>query len=126
MTILPGSTAKIQWSYDDDISKVIYRVWYFKSSGRSQRELLAFILSDDIPQILNSTIPVVDIEKPATLVLKNVDLSYNGTYFFQLGSPGGGESEVSVYIAGKYSCCSSNSEFCLFRHHLAEEVVNLK
>ena len=101
MSILPGSTAKIQWSYDDDISKVINRVWYFKSTDGSPREPLAFIVFDGDPQILNSTIPGVDIEKPATLVLKNVDLSYNGTYFFQLVSPGGGESDVSVFIAGK-------------------------
>jgi hypothetical protein len=45
----------------------------------------------------------VAVEEPATLALKNVNETYNGTYQFALSpSTGGGISEVDVFIAGKY------------------------
>ena len=100
LIILPGSTARIEWSYDVDASKVYFRVWYFKSSDGSLVPL-AFITHGGDPHILKSSLPRVDIEKPATLVLKNVDLSFNGTYLFQLIAPGGGRSEVVLFVAGK-------------------------
>ena len=104
LTFLPGSTAKIQWAFDDDISRVFYRLWrYFgTSSDSSQVELLVAILSDQAPEVYNSSLSGVSIEKPATLVLKDVDLSYNGTYQFQLLASGTVESsKVVVFIAGK-------------------------
>ncbi len=72
------------------LSRVFYRLWrYFgTSSDSSQVELLVAILSDQAPQVYNSSLSGVSIEKPATLVLKDVDLSYNGTYQFQLLASG--------------------------------------
>ena len=62
------------------------REWYFTSSDGGQTELLATIYFDDEPVIHNSSLPEVAVEKPATLILKNVDLRYNGTYQFRLDS----------------------------------------
>jgi hypothetical protein len=43
------------------------------------------------------------VEKPATLVLKNVNLTYEGTYQFNLApAVGVGTSEVDVFITGKF------------------------
>ena len=126
LTFLPGSTEKIQWTFDDDISLrrrgelSVDRSWYFTSSDGSQRERLATIYFDGEPGILNSSLPGVAIEKPATLVLKNIDLRNNGTYRFQLRNYFrftrlwysrrterhkfrhiNEENEVVVYVAGK-------------------------
>ena len=116
LTFLPGSTEKIQWTFDDDISlrrrrELFDRSWYFTSSDGSKREPLATIYFDGEPGILNSSLPGVAIEKPATLVLKNIDLRNNGTYRFQLRNYFSWrkfrhrhineENEVVVYVAGK-------------------------
>ncbi len=79
----PGSTAKIDWSFVDVIFQVKFRQWFFNSSDGSRTGQLAAIASDaDIVQKNFSLIPGFDIEKPATLILKNVDRSYNGMYTF--------------------------------------------
>ena len=88
------------------MSRVFYRFWrYFGTSGdSSQVEQLAEILLDGAPQVYNSSLSGVYIEKPATLVLEDVDLSYNGTYQFQLLILTSGRVETSkvvVFIAGK-------------------------
>ena len=97
---------KIDWSYVGDISKVNLRAWYFKTSESSQLGELTAIFLDRDPQPKNTTlIPRFEIEKPATLVLKNVDQSYNGMYTFSLQKQGSGQSELSkvgVFIASKF------------------------
>ena len=60
---------------------------------------LASISRDGDAQILTSLYDVA-VEKPGTLVLKNVNLTYNGTYRFSLGP--GGNYVVLVYILGKF------------------------
>ena len=120
LTFLTGSTEKIQWTFDDDISLSVKRgrfrrSWYFTSSDGSQRErTIATIYLDREPRIFNSTLPGIAIEKPATLVLKNIDLKNNGTYRFKLvvSSPQSKPAvttshEVVVFIAGKWSNHSS-------------------
>ncbi|CAB3976996.1 B-cell receptor CD22-like [Paramuricea clavata] len=84
LTFLPGSTDKIQWTFDDDISSLRYRNYRFTSSNGSQPEQLARIYSNGKTRIFNSSLPGIAIEKPATLVLKNIDLRNNGTYRFEL------------------------------------------
>ena len=42
----------------------------------------------------------VDVEKPATLILKNVNSTYNGTYTFEI-TPGSHFLDVDVFIVGK-------------------------
>ena len=103
LTFAPGTTAKIKWSFDARISKVIFRAWYFTSSDSAAEEVIAYIRRDFDIEIVNSSLPGVAIEKPATLVLENVDSSYNGTYGFQIAASGeqGSIFEVAVFIASK-------------------------
>ena len=52
--------------------------------------------------ILNSSLPDIQVIKPATLVLKNVDLRYNGTYQFTVvGIGNGSKSYVNLFVVGK-------------------------
>ena len=102
MTVLPNSTVNITWSFQDKLSEVLLRVWRFTSSdGPFNGKLLAKVNDDDQPKIEDSGLSGVSIEKPATLLLKNVNETYDGTYRFILAGPVGGRSEVVVYIASK-------------------------
>ena len=103
MTVSPGSTVNITWSFNDDVSQVTARVWYFTSSdGSFVNERLARIIDDENPQIFNSGLSGISIVKPATLLLKNVNQTYNGAYSFDLSGPVGGRYEVVVIIASKF------------------------
>ena len=96
------SIAKIDWSLGPSISieSIIFRSWTFTQSGGDNETFLASI--NNVGQAMISTnLYEVDIEKPATLVLKNVNASYNGTYEFTLLAPGNSVSKVVVFIAGK-------------------------
>ena len=107
MTFLPGSTAKIQWTFDDDISIWKYRGWRFTSRNGSKVETFAEIYSNDEPRISSNSLPGVAIEKPATLVLKNIDLKNNGIYWFVSHFDSSTsrdvvhDGEVVVFVAGK-------------------------
>ena len=57
------------------------RAWYFTSNGGGQRETLAGIIDDGGPRIYDRSLPEVAVKKPATLILKNVDLRYNSFAF---------------------------------------------
>ena len=101
---LPGSTGKLTWTFDDDVSTLFLRSWFFTRSGGSTTERLARIVDDDDPKILQSSLSGVEIVKPATMLLKNVNQSYNGVYQFQLdGSNLAVSIGVRVYIASKSS-----------------------
>ncbi len=82
-------------------NSTLSRQWYFSSNDGKNGESIAEIIGDDDPIIENSSLPGVVIIKPATLVLNNVDLRYNGTYQFS-ASRGrySGVSDVVVFIAG--------------------------
>ena len=112
MMFLPGSTAKLQWTYNcSEFCDLYWRYryrrrldWYFTSSDGGQTERLAGsrIYRDSKPVIYNSSLPDVCVQKPATLILKNVDLRYNGTYLFQLdGLFHYSRAQILVFIAGK-------------------------
>ena len=94
----------IKWSFNDDVSQVLSRVWSFTSSdGSFVNKRLAVIIFDGQPQIEDSGLSGVSIVKPATLLLKNVNQTYNGTYRFDLsGRDGSGSSQVVVIIASKF------------------------
>ena len=77
------------------------RSWTFTNSTGGTAESLAQIKADD-EAIISTKLYEVDIEKPATLVLKNINESYNGTYRFTLLSPSSSTSDVVVFIAGKF------------------------
>ncbi len=111
LTFAPGTTAKIKWSFDANISEVRYRSWLFLTNNDRKRSTerstflgytLAFLYKDSDPEIY-SKLSGVAIEKPATLVLNNVNTSYNGSYGFWIVAPGEPRdpSYVSVFIAGK-------------------------
>ena len=103
MTVSPGSTVNITWSFNDDVSQVSSRVWYFTSSdGSFVNERLARVIDDENPQIFNIGLSGISIVKPATLLLKNVNQTYDGTYWFDLSGPVGGRSEVVVFIASTF------------------------
>ncbi|XP_028397084.1 hemicentin-1-like [Dendronephthya gigantea] len=101
MTMLPGSTGKIVWSFDDDLSVVFSRSWAFTSTdGSFSNTVLTRIAADGAATIFFS-FPVITVEKPATLVLKNVNRSYDGKYKFTLQARSDTSSEVTVFIAEK-------------------------
>ena len=101
MTFIPGSTGKLVWSLTDDITgfKQRLRSWTFTSSNGQPEVGLARIIDEGDAEILTNSYEVA-IEKPATLVLKSVNITYDGTYKFSLLP--GGISSVVVYIAGKF------------------------
>ena len=103
LTFSPGSTAKLQWTYNGSIycRHVRRRWWSFTSSDGGQRERLATIYDDHEPRMYNSSLPEVAVEKPATLILKNADLRYNGTYQFYHLSRCFSKAKILVFIAGK-------------------------
>ena len=94
-----GTRVRIQWSYTG-ISEVTFRTWTFTSSdGRFNKEQLFVIHKENKPDRHIQELDV-DVEEPATLVLKNVNSTYNGTYSFEI-APGRYISEVDVFILGK-------------------------
>jgi hypothetical protein len=104
VTFIPGSTGNITWKVDDDISDLLNRAWRFTRRGGSKEELLATIADDD-PRKIRSSLLGVEIEKPATLLLKNVNQSYNGEYKFSLTTKSASVPEtigVNVFIASKF------------------------
>ena len=107
MIVLPGSTVNITWSFNDDVSQVISRAWYFTSGdGSLVNKRLAIISNDDEPQIKDVGLSIfgVSIVKPATLVLKNANETYRGIYRFDLATAvaGNSSSQVVVLIASKF------------------------
>jgi hypothetical protein len=97
---------KIDWSYIGDITEVTLRIWRFNSSDGSGTVDLTQVFKDRPREPKDtSLIPDFEIEKPAALVLKNVDQSYNGMYTFALQKQRVALPEVSkvgVFIASKF------------------------
>ena len=100
MTFTPGSTEKLVWSFTDDIKSFSFRLWTFTPSDGRPEVGLAEIKGHGDVKILTTSYKVA-VEKPATLVLKNVSVTFDGTYRFSL-SPHANPSDVFVYIAGKF------------------------
>ena len=98
------------WSFDDIITTLSRRTWSFTSSdGKHRAFALAIIDGNGGVQKLTDLFEFA-IEKPATLVLKNVNLTYEGTYQFAvLPSVGVGSSDVDVFITGKFLISSISS-----------------
>ena len=97
-TFLKGSTVRLKWNYTST-STVRLRYWTFTSSdGKFSDITLAEISRDKDPTIETKELNV-KVEKPATLILNNVNITYNGTYQFYLTPLG--VSTVNVFIAGK-------------------------
>ena len=101
-----GSDARIEWSYTGTAT---LRTWTLTSSDMKfiKKELIT-IHGNEKPKIRTRELDV-DVQEPATLILKNVNSSYNGTYAFEI-SPGTLFSEVHVFILGK-PCWTTTSCF---------------
>ena len=108
LTFLPGSSRNITWDFDDE--KVASRTWTFTSSDGLRSGILGVIALDLQPQAQKGVLPRVNIIKPATLELNNVDHSYDGIYKFTLVATQTHISNVIVFIAKKpnviFSCSS--------------------
>ena len=102
LIFLPGSSRNITWDFDDEISKVITRTWTFTSSDGLRSGLLGIIGFNSQPQIRKDVLSGVDIIKPATLELNNVDNSFNGIYKFTLTTTKTHTSNVILFIASKF------------------------
>ena len=102
LTFPPGSSRNITWTFDD--AKAAYRGWSFTSSDGLGSGLLGAIISEFDPQTTTDVLPGVDIIKPGTLALSNVDQNYNGTYTFvlQVNDKPDDSSDVIVFIASKF------------------------
>ena len=109
MPVLSGSTKKIEWALypRTPYPTNMYRSWTFKSSRGGKDEFLGEISRSGRIKIFTKLYEV-DIKSPATLVLKNVNGSYNGTYEFTLESYSTVISKVEVFIAGKFSLTMQN------------------
>ena len=107
-----GSTVKLNWSFDANISEVRIRAWTFLNKNDQEIQgnrflgyLLAVIHNNSDPKIFSYTPFSFAIQKPATLVLKNVSSSNNGSYGFSLGAPGESTDPfyITLFIAGNYT-----------------------
>ncbi len=102
-TFLPGTTGNITWIFDDAISSLVFRSWFFTRRGGSTPERLVTISDNNGPNIRKSSLSGVEIVKPGTLLLKNVTQSHNGVYEFVLSASGPAvASDVVVFIASKF------------------------
>ena len=102
ITIIPGESDNIIWLFDDMISNVGSRTWFFTSSDGVRKGPLGGILSDSTPAPQNGVLSGIGITKPATLTLNNVNQSYDGTYRFTLTATETDMSNVRVFIASKF------------------------
>ena len=104
ITILPGSSENLTWSYVDDSLNIVSRSWFFTRSGGIKAFLLAQITKSFGFQVAKDALPGFSIIQPATLFLKNVSHIHDGTYHFALKIAGQPEvtSDVRVFIASKF------------------------
>ena len=103
MTVISGSTARLKWIFKGDPSKASL-AWYFtRRRVGSEEEEIALKYYNSPVKIFNSSLPGVEIETPATLVLKTVDERYNGKYRFSVqAASGGGDAVVELFILGLF------------------------
>ena len=108
MIVSPGADVEIAWTFDVPLLHVKLRWWRFLSNY----DTLATIFNEESMDIRNSTFSGIEIKKPATLILKNIDYRYNGTYRFHLTTQPTNDgnkrkeetSDVTVFVTGKFLC----------------------
>ena len=101
--VLPGEYLQIKWKISGiNISNLLLRQWLIVP----QNFLVAQIVYDGRLEIGTDQIASkVDVIRPSTLVLKNIDRRFNGRYKFLISDgTNQAESYVSVFVAGKYTC----------------------
>ena len=107
VVVFPGNDVVLAWTFDANIDHVKRRYWRILSSW----EILGTIFHDGSVGIQNSSLPALQVKKPATLILKNVSIRYNGTYRFYLtsvpyenGTRIEENSDVALFVAGLSLC----------------------
>ncbi len=100
--VLPGQNVTLAWKIDINISDISYRSWTFIPKG--MRNIFAGIVLDlDVFEYAQNSPGPFIIKKPSSLILKNVNIQYNGTYRFRIYVHGVyHSSNVHVFVAGKY------------------------
>ncbi len=89
----------LAWKIDVSMSDVLVRSWTFIPKGNSFADIPGE--SDLIEKPQFSPGPFI-IKKPSSLILKNVNIQYNGTYRFGIWVHGVFHSSyVHVFVAGK-------------------------
>ena len=100
------SDVSLVWTYDFGVSATIgIKQWFFINTSSSSDVTLLIFLNGGNPKIdPKSPFKDIDVNKPATLVLKNVNLDHNGTYRFTVTVDGITTppfSEILVIIQGE-------------------------
>ncbi|CAB4044957.1 ---NA---, partial [Paramuricea clavata] len=96
--VLPGENVTIAWKLDVSISDLSLRSWTFLPKGDNS---FAEIFRDrDVDKKPQYSPGPFTIKNNATLILKNVNIQYNGTYRFSIVAKGKlTKSDVTVFIA---------------------------
>jgi hypothetical protein len=104
LTLLPGSSRNISWTFDDGISTVSGRTWIFASYYGLRSGTLGGITSPFPLQVTKNVLPGINIILPGTLELNNVSHSFDGNYTFSILTTDlkTHTSKVLVYIASKF------------------------
>ena len=99
--VLPGKNVTVAWKIDVNISVINIRQWTFLPKGNFFADIF-FNLG--VNKYLQNSPGPFTIEKPSTLILKNVNIEYNGTYRFKITDRNGitTSSDVAVFVAGKW------------------------
>ena len=97
--VLNGSNVRIEWSLQDGLT-INYRSWTFKRNSSADVFLGSISRTGKID--IATKLYDVDIEKPATLVLNNVNASYEGRYEFNLITTGPTIYSVLVIVPGEF------------------------
>lgn len=87
--------------------------------------MLATIWGNDTSVVkFASSLHNVEIETPTTLILKNIDVNYVGTYQFVLTPSREAVSIVLVYIAGKFPYFVKQNSHCISGYFYMGEVID--
>ena len=90
----------ITWKLDVGVPNINFRSWTFLP-----KDTFAQIVNDgDVVNTTQHSPGPFTITKPSTLILKNVNIQYNGTYsFLVVSGVQSTASPVDVFVAGKSS-----------------------
>ena len=91
----------ITWRIDVSISQVTFRTWEFVPKGNT---FAGIVLDFDVNKSPQYSPGPFTIKKPSTLILRNVNIQYNGTFSFSITDSNGitTRSDVTVFVAGKW------------------------
>ena len=91
----------IAWKIDVNISDVRIRQWTFLPKGNTFADI---VFDLDVNKYHQNSPGPFTIKRPSTLILKNVNIQYNGTYRFRITAANGltTPSDVTMFVAGKW------------------------